>query len=368
MTVEARGESPVLPVVLDAMGGDRAPAVTVEAAIAACDAGLGPVILTGDAERITAEFEHHSGLSLEQLPIEIQHASEVIGMAEHPSRAARTKKDSSMHVGLNLVRDGAAQAFVSAGNSGAVMATAVLTLGRIARCDRPALASIMPTGGKSPTIAVDVGANVDCRATHLVQFALLGAAYAELALERTRPKVALLSNGTEPTKGTETLREAHRLLTQTDLRYVGFVEGSALPLGEADVLVSDGFVGNVALKVSEGVAMGLVRRLQSELEGDLLGSLGARLMKRAFQRLNDVLDWRKMGGAPLLGVNGIVTVAHGASNAAALVEAIRLARKLYASDLIERLTRALEEANAPLEMQTSTSELPISRSGSFEHS
>ncbi len=367
MTVEARGESPVLPVVLDAMGGDRAPAVTVEAAIAACDAGLGPLILTGDADRIQAEFEHHSGVSLENLPIEILHASEVIGMAEHPSRAARTKKDSSMHVGLNLVRDGVASAFVSAGNSGAVMATAILTLGRIARCDRPALASVMPTGGKTPTIAVDIGANVECRASHLVQFALLGAAYAELVLERTRPTVGLLANGTEPTKGTETLREAHRLLTQTDLRYVGFVEGSALPLGEVDVIVTDGFVGNVALKVSEGVALGLIQRLQAELEGDVLGSLGARLMKRAFQRLDRDLDWRKTGGAPLLGVNGIVTVAHGASNPAALVEAIRLARKLYAADLNTRLEIALEEANAPLELQTSTSELPITRSGGFEN-
>jgi glycerol-3-phosphate acyltransferase PlsX len=359
MSADAREEAQSgQPVALDAMGGDRAPLAAIEGAIQACAAGLGPIILVGDEVRLRAELESRGASGL---PIEVRHASEVIGMAEHPGRAARAKQDSSIHVGFRLVRDGEACGFVSAGNSGAFMAVALLTLRRIPRCDRPAIAGILPTGGDSPTIVLDLGANVECRAAHLVQFALMGAAYAEMELDRVRPTVGLLSNGVEPTKGTETLREAHRFLTQTDLNYVGFVEGRSLPMGGTDVVVTDGFVGNIALKLSEGIAVALLERLRNELQGDWVGALGARLMKGAFGRMQHAFDWVSTGGAALLGVDGIGVVAHGSSTPEAFVSAIALARKLASSSLIDRLGEALQKAAATLESQTCTTELPLTR-------
>lgn len=338
------------------MGGDRAPGVVVEGAIEACLGGHGPVILVGDEARIQAELARRDS---PDLPITVVHAAEAIGMAEHPGKAARTKRDSSMHVGFRLVKEGSACAFVSAGNTGAMMAVGLLTLRRIPRCDRPAIASALPTRG-SPTVLVDMGANVECRATHLVQFALMGAAFAEAHLGKQRPTVGLLSNGTEPTKGTETLREAHRLLTMTDLKYVGYVEGSAVPLGAADVVVTDGFVGNVALKLSEGIALALLDRIKGELAGDWLGKMGAFLMGRALRRLRDQLDWANIGGAPLLGLEGVAVVAHGGSSPRAIANAVRVAREYVTVDLVGRLRGALEMSEAPGE-QTSTAELPITR-------
>lgn len=342
------------PVALDAMGGDRAPGVIVDGAVLACESGDGPVILVGDRERIEPELERHGG----DHPITIEHAPEAIGMAESPSRAARTKTQSSMHIGFGLVRDGGACGFVSAGNSGAMMAVGLLTLRRIPRCDRPAIAGSLPTRD-GHAILLDLGANVDCRASHLVQFALMGAAYAALKLERPRPTVGLLSNGVEPTKGTETLREAHRLLTQTDLKYVGYVEGRGVPLGEADVIVTDGFVGNVVLKLSEGIALALIDRVRQTLAEDWLGALGAPLFKRALRQLRDDLDWENVGGAPLLGLDGIGLVAHGAATPRAIANAVRRAREYHTLGLVDALRSALEDST--FDEMTSTSELPLTR-------
>jgi len=314
------------------------------------------VVLVGDRARIEPVLARAGAADL---PITIEHASEVIGMAEHPGRAARAKRDSSMHVGFRLVQERKACGFVSAGNSGAMMATGVVTLRRIPRCDRPAIASAMPTKG-SKTVLLDMGANVEVRAAHLVQFALMGAAYAEVLLERDRPTVGLLSNGVEPTKGTETLREAHRLLTMTDLKYVGFVEGSTVPFGEVDVVVTDGFTGNVALKLSEGIALALLDRLRERLKSDWVGAIGAALIKRTVRKLRDDLDWASIGGAPLLGLNGIALVAHGRSSPRAIANAIALARTHAAVDLVGRIKKTLEES-APPDETTSTSELPITR-------
>ncbi|MCB9539132.1 MAG: phosphate acyltransferase PlsX [Myxococcales bacterium] len=347
---------PASPVALDAMGGDRAPDVVVEGAVQACRAGHGPVILVGDAEPVRAALD---ALGAGDLPITIEHASEVIGMAEHPGRAARTKRDSSMHVGFGLVKAGRACGFVSAGNSGAMMAVGLLTLRRIPRCERPAIAGTMPTRAE-PMVLLDMGANVECRASHLVQFALMGAAYAEIALGKARPTIGLLSNGTEPTKGTETLREAHRLLTMTDLKYVGYVEGRTVPQGEVDVVVTDGFVGNVVLKLSEGIALALVERVREQLRGDWLGSLGASLMKRSLRQLQSELDWRAVGGAPLLGIDGVGVVAHGGSSPEAVANAVKVARRYADVDLVGKLRAALE-ASAPPDEHTSTAELPITR-------
>ena len=345
------------------MGGDRAPEVVVEGVVYACEKGHGPVVLVGDEARVRAELER---VGATELPITVVHASEVIGMAEHPGRAARTKRDSSMHVGFRLLHDRKACAFVSAGNSGAMMATGLLTLRRIPRCDRPAIASAMPTKGSS-TVMLDMGANVEVRASHLVQFALMGAAYAEILLERPRPTVGLLSNGVEPTKGTETLREAHRLLTMTDLKYVGYVEGRTVPFGEVDVVVTDGFTGNVALKLSEGIALALLDRLRDSLKGDLIGSIGAALIKRTIKKLRNELDWASIGGAPLLGLNGVALVAHGSSSPRAIANAVALARSHAAVGLVDRLKQVLEESGPPADETTSTSELPITRtSGTHE--
>jgi glycerol-3-phosphate acyltransferase PlsX len=349
--------SPRLAVALDAMGGDRAPEVAVAGAVLACAEGLGPIDLVGEAEAVQAALARH-GQS--QLPIRVVPATEVIGMAENPGRAARTKRDSSMHQGFGLVRSGEACAFVSAGNSGAMMAVGLLTLRRIARCDRPAIAGSLPTRD-GHTVLLDLGANVECRASHLVQFALMGAAYAAIKLNRPRPTVGLLSNGTEPSKGTETLREAHRLLTQTDLKYIGFVEGRAVPMGECDVVVTDGFVGNVVLKLSEGIARALFDQIKAELKGDWLGTLGAGLMRKALNRLQNRLDWVNVGAAPLLGLDGLGLVAHGASTPEAIASAIRRAREYAELDLVARVAASLAIEQAPSERHTTTAELPITR-------
>lgn len=344
------------PVAIDAMGGDRAPAVVVEGAILACEQGHGPIILVGDEDRVRDAMAHEGA---EAHPIEVVHAAEIIGMAEHPGRAARAKRESSMHVGFRLVKERRASAFVSAGNTGAMMAVGLLTLRRVKRCERPAVASVFPTR-RQPIVLLDMGANVECRASHLVQFALMGAAYAEVALGRERPTVALLSNGTEPNKGTEVLREAHRLLTTTDLKYVGFIEGRDLPQGEVDVVVTDGFTGNVVLKVSEGIALALLDLVRDRLKDDLLGSIGAWMMKRALRGLRDELDWVNVGGAPLLGINGIGVVAHGGSNAPAIANAVRLARESESVELVNRLGVALRDSGPP-EEALGTAELPITR-------
>jgi glycerol-3-phosphate acyltransferase PlsX len=346
-----------LPVAVDAMGGDRAPGVVVEGAIAACAAGDGPVVLVGDEAAIRAELQGHGA---GDLPIEIVHAPEVIAMAEHPGRAARAKRDSSMHVGFRLVRERRACGFVSAGNSGAMMAVGLLTLRRVPRCDRPAIAGVLPTRG-APTVLVDMGANVECRAVHLVQFALMGAAYSQVRFGNERPSVALLSNGSEPTKGTETLREAHRLLTTTDLRYLGYIEGRDLPLGRADVVVTDGFVGNITLKLSEGIAVALAEKLRDGVQRDWRGAVGAWFLKRTLRSLRDELDPGRVGAAPLLGLEGVGMVAHGGSDARAIASAIRSTRECARLRLVEHLRTVLEASDAPAE-GLATAELPITRS------
>ncbi|MCA9525004.1 MAG: phosphate acyltransferase PlsX [Myxococcales bacterium] len=349
------GDVTRLPVALDAMGGDRAPDVVVAGALLACSRGLGPITLVGDAARIEACLQR---LGPGGAAVDVVHAAEAIGMAEHPGRAARAKRQSSMHVGFGRVRQGEACAFVSAGNSGAMMAVGLMELRRLPGCDRPAIASAMPSAA-GPVVLLDMGANVDCRASHLVQFALMGAAYAAATLGKERPTVGLLSNGTEPSKGTETLREAHRLLTQTDLKYVGFVEGRGVPMGEVDVVVTDGFVGNVVLKLSEGIALALIDRVRGQLADDWLGMVGAPLFKRQLRRLRDELDWENVGGAPLLGLDGIGLVAHGAATPRAIASAIRRAREYHAVGLVDALRVALEQS--AFDDMTSTSELPLTR-------
>jgi glycerol-3-phosphate acyltransferase PlsX len=277
--------------------------------------------------------------------LEVVHASEVVGMDESPVAAARGKRDSSMRRCLELVRQGGADAVVSAGNSGALMAGAVLTLGRLPGVERPPIASIYPTLA-GPGVLLDMGANVDCRASHLVQFALLGEAFARALLGKARPRVALLANGTELTKGTEATREAHALLSSLPLDYRGYLEGRDLFRGLADVIVCDGFVGNAVLKSMEGAAEAFLALMRAEVARTLLGRLAARLLRPSLQRLRARLDYAEYGGAPLLGVRGVTVVCHGASTPRAVENAVRLAARLVAQGLPRALEAELARAAA----------------------
>ncbi|MEE2756792.1 MAG: phosphate acyltransferase PlsX [Myxococcota bacterium] len=343
-----------LPVAVDAMGGDRAPRVVIEGAIAACQSGAGPIVLVGDQTLLASELERLGGADL---PITLQHASEQIAMGENPSRAARRKRDSSMHGCFRLVENGEACAAVTAGNSGAFLAVGLLTVRRLKKCERPCLVTSLPTQPK-PTILLDIGANVDVRATHLAQFALMGAAYSEVQYGTQTPSVALLSNGTEPTKGTDSLREAHRLLTQTPINYIGFVEGRDLSSGCADVVVTDGLTGNIVLKLCEGLVKTLFGRVKTAIQSRPLAMALAPVFRRPLQALYDELDWESIGAAPILGLNGVALVGHGQSSAKAISNAIINARRASSQGLTDAIETTLE-MNAP-SAEISTSELPLS--------
>ncbi|MBI2321593.1 MAG: phosphate acyltransferase PlsX [Chloroflexi bacterium] len=325
-----------LPVALDAMGGDHAPReVLLGAAEARRRWGI-PVALVGPGDTIR-QAAREAGINLAALAL--VEAPSVVGMAEHPVQAVRAKPDSSLVVGLRLVKEGRAAAFVTAGNTGAAMAAALFELGRIAGVARPALAIVYPAL-RQPVLLLDVGANAECRPQHLVQFAQMGVAYAESALRRERPRVALLSNGEEPTKGSQLVLEAHRLLAASDLNFAGNVEGRHIPLGEADVVVTDGFVGNVVIKLSEGLAETLVRMLREEALRGWVSRLGALLMLPALRRMRRRVSYEEYGGSPLLGVNGVVIVAHGRSRAWAIANAVRVAHEAATGALVERLSAA----------------------------
>jgi len=350
----------LLPVALDAMGGDRAPGIPVEGAVLACREGFGPIVLVGDQALIEPELERHD---LAGLAIEVVHAPDMIAMGENPARAARTKRGSSMHRCFDLLRNGEGCATVSAGNSGAFLGVGLLTVRRSERCDRPCIATSLPTR-PAPTVLLDIGANVEARATHLVQFALMGAAYSSVKHGIERPSVALLSNGTETIKGTEALREAHRLLTQTHLNYIGFVEGRDLPNGCADVVVTDGLVGNIVLKLCEGMVTSLFQRIRTAIEEHWIGSLVAPFFKKTLRGLHAELDWQNVGGAPLLGLNGVALVGHGQTTPRAIANSISKARAYSSSGLLEAVNAALLESN-PAEW-INTSELPMSQTGETE--
>ena len=330
-------------IVLDAMGSDHAPGVDVEGGVRAARRFGQEIILVGQEEAIRRELAKHDTSGL---PISVVHASQVIEMAEHPSQAVRNKPDSSMVVGMKLVREGRADAFVSAGNSGGVLAAALASAGRLGRIKgilRPAISSIVPTL-RGFSFMLDIGANTDCKPEWLVQFALMGSVYARQVLGIERPRVALLSNGEEETKGSAAVQQAHRILRQLSLNFVGNVEGKDLTKGIADVIVSDGFAGNVAIKTAEGVASMLFSLLRSEIKARPLAMLGALLAKPALQAVAKRLDYREYGGAPLLGVNGVVIIAHGRSDALAIENAVRVAIEAVNGHLVDKIRRDIEDA------------------------
>ena len=313
-------------VALDAMGGDHAPQVEIEGAVLAAKEFGSQVVLVGDTDKIK---EGLSGYEVRELSISIKHASEVIGMAESPSKALR-KKDSSMRVAFEMVKNGDAEAVVSAGNSGAAMATAMFALRKLQGVDRPAIATVMPTL-KGACVVLDVGANVDCKAFHLVQFAIMGEVYAQFILKKDRPTVGLLSNGEEENKGTDVTRETHTILKQLPINYIGYIEGRDIFAGNADVVVCDGFVGNVVLKTSEGLADAISKMIKEEIIKSPLAKLGYLLSKTAFKRFKKKVDYSEYGGAPLLGINGVGIVSHGSSTPNAIKNAIRVAHEFASS-------------------------------------
>ncbi len=324
-------------VAVDAMGGDNAPAVEVQGAVAAARRWGVSIILVGDRERVEDCLAQESTAGLD---IRIQHASEVIGMKDSASDAVRKKKDSSVRVAFDLVRSGEAHAVISAGNSGATLAVGMFRLKRIRGIDRPAIATIMPNM-VDQTVVLDVGGTVDCKPAHLEQFALMGEIYARSVLGKTRPRVGILSNGEEESKGNELARQAHQLLKGSDLNYLGFIEGRDLFNGKVDVVVCDGFVGNIVLKVSEGLAEAISSMLKREIGSRFLAKIGYLLAKPAFAAFKKRIDYAEYGGAPLLGIQGTGMICHGGSDSRAIMNAIGLARESVAQRVNDRLIEHL---------------------------
>jgi phosphate acyltransferase len=331
-------------IAVDAMGSDRAPKPEVEGAIQASRHGFARVLLVGRTEEIRAELDNHA--SAAGLPIEIVNATEVIGMEEKAAQAVRAKRDSSMRVGLRLVRDGRAQGFVTAGNTGAAMATAKMVLGALPGVDRPGLAAVFPTAvpGKA-AIMIDVGANVDSKPHNLEQFAVMGEIYCRSIFGIERPRVGLLSIGEEESKGNELTRESYALLKKLPLNFCGNAEGRDLYNGRVDVIVCDGFVGNVALKISEGLVETVRSLLKESLNATVTRQFGFLLSRRAFVDFKKRLDYTEYGGAPLLGVKGGAIISHGSSNANAIKNAIRVAAEFAGKNTNAQIEQGLARVN-----------------------
>ena len=323
-------------IAVDGMGGDHAPAEIIAGAAAAAREYGVEVLVVGLPAAVQPLLEAHSTLRF--VP-----ATQVIGMDEHPAQAVRQKPDSSMSVCARLCRDGEAQGWVSAGNSGAVMAAALFIQGRLKGVERPALGSVVPTAN-GVAYFLDVGANVDSKADYLFQFAHMGAVYAQRMLGRHNPRVALLSNGEEPGKGDELVRHTYERLSRSDINFVGNVEGKDIFAGKTDVVVADGFVGNVAIKMAEATADFIFRTLREEIPKSAPGRLGGLLIRPRVRRIRERMDWREFGGAPLLGIDGVAVIAHGRSDAQALKNAIRVAKEAVANELVANIREAVGKA------------------------
>jgi phosphate acyltransferase len=328
----------MLTIALDAMGGDHAPKSEVEGAVQAARSLGVKVILVGRRDVVRQELEKHPDYY--ELPIEIEHAEEVVTM-EDSTQAVRTKKNSSLKVASRLVRDGRAHGLVSAGNTGATMATAKIVQGVVPGVTRPALAGVFPTVKGSPVVVVDVGANVDCSPRMLAQFGVMGEIYSSIILRRPRPRVGILSIGEEAHKGNDLTRAAAELLKTVNLNFIGNVEGRDIFTGNVDVIVCDGFIGNVALKVSEGLGDMVKQLLRESLESTISGKIGYALSKTAFDAFKKRLDYSEYGGAPLLGVRGNCIICHGRSNANAIKNAIRVAAEFAAGKVNQKIEEEL---------------------------
>jgi glycerol-3-phosphate acyltransferase PlsX len=321
------------------MGTDRAPKPEIEGALQAARHYGVRVLLVGRESQIQAELNRHP--SAASLPIEIVPASEVIAMDDKAAQAVRAKRDSSMRVGLRLVREGRATGFVTAGNTGAAMATAKMVLGALPGVHRPALAAVFPTALGTAAVLLDVGANVDCSPENLAQFAVMGEIYSRSIFGLRRPRVGLLSIGEEEGKGNELTRESFRILKTLPLNFIGNVEGRDLYSGQVDVIVADGFVGNVALKISEGVATLVRYVLKESLRATITRQVGYLLSRSAFADFKRRLDYSEYGGAPLLGLKGVCIIGHGSSNPNAIKNAIRVAAEFAERGINSKIEKEL---------------------------
>ncbi len=323
-------------VALDAMGGDFAPRSTVEGALRAAERGI-EVALVGDAEALGRELERHGGGSS---GVRVVHAPDTIEMSEHASLETRRRRESSIYVAMELVKRSEADAFVSLGNTGAVLSLALAVLGRLPGVERPSLGVIIPRS-RGPTLLLDVGANAESRPSHLVQFARLGVEYMRAVVGVEDPAVALLNLGEESTKGSQLTIEAHEGLnacaSQSGLRFVGNVEGGDIVGSDVDVIVTDGFTGNVALKLIEGMVTTMFDELRDAARGSVRARVGSRLLGPALREIRDRFDYRRYGGAPLLGVDGVVIIGHGRSDAEAVANAISTAAMASQRSLLEAL-------------------------------
>ncbi len=325
-------------IAVDAMGGDNAPCEVVKGAVKAVNENNNlEVILVGDKTAI--EKELIACTKNKQPKIQIIHTDEFINMDDHPSEVVRGKRKSSMHIGLKLVKDGKASGFFTAGNSGAAMAVSMVVLGLLEGIARPAIGTILPCSNKRGYFfMLDVGANVDCRPEHLVTFAIMGSAYAKKVLHIDKPTVGLLNNGEEEGKGDMLSKTVYPILKKTDvINFIGNIEGKALFKGDADVVVCDGFAGNIALKVSQSVAKYMTAMLKQELLSSTVSKIGALLSKKAFNNLKKKTDGAQYGGAPLLGVKGICVIGHGSSNEIAVANGIRVAMDAAESKMNEAI-------------------------------
>jgi len=328
-------------IAVDAMGGDFAPAAVVEGAIEAARELRVGIILVGDRQKVEREL---SRFDISGLDIEVKHASQVVEMDDSASVTLRKKKDASVRVATELVKSGEAVAVISAGHTGAAMATAFFVLGTVKGVDRPAIAALMPTvSGFS--ILLDVGANVDCKPYHLLQFALMGDVFASKTHGISKPRVGLLSIGEEDTKGNELTREAFKLLKASTLNFIGNVEGRDVFNGKVDIVVCDGFIGNVALKISEGLADAMTSLLKKEIEDHISGQVGYMLLRPAFKKFKKRIDYTEYGGAPLLGINGICIVSHGSSSAKAIKNAVKAACEMHSKKVNSHIQKYIESCS-----------------------
>lgn len=334
-------------IVVDAVGTDNRPSPDVEGAVLAAKEWKNPIILVGPEAQIKQELAKYN---TQNLPIEIVNADTVIEMHTKPADAVRDSQNSSIHVGLNLVKNGQADAFVSMGNTGAIHAIAMLsTLKRIQGVKRPALSIIYPIYGK-PVIVLDIGANTDSKPEWLAQFAIMGSAYAQNALGVNKPKIALMSNGEEETKGTPLLQEAHAILRELPLNYIGYIEPPDMHHNVADVVVVDGFIGNIMLKTFEATTRYMVNIIRDQLKSTWRSKIGAALSRPAFSRVRKLIDPSEIGGAPLLGVNGVVIIGHGSSDAKAVKNAIYQAQQAVLGNVIQTIKADI--ANMPIGSNT----------------
>lgn len=324
------------------MGGDHAPAAAVKGALLAVkELGI-PLILVGNQEAIVKELE---GSTYDPNLITIRHCTEVAGMGESPIDVIRRKKDASIRVALELVKKGEADGVVSAGNSGATMALGVVVLGKLHGVERPALGQIIPSHSSS-TLVIDVGANVDCTPSQLVQFAIMAEPLARYIMKRPNPRIGIMSIGEEESKGNDLVHQTAEILKRTPLNFIGNVEGGDIFSGKVDIIVCDGFVGNICLKLSEGLAETVKAMLEEEISSSLGSKIGFLFMKQAFKRFAKRVDYAEYGGAPLLGVDGVVVISHGASNPRAIKNAIRVAGQAVQNRMSEHVLEGLKNNEA----------------------